>query len=109
MNGFKFLNTRRFSVLGFSLLSAYILSFLFEGQVLYGLLSVFETDILGYILISIVAHFFGLFTCGFFVKSYNTAKNAMMGCMALCLVATLPFFLRAFCFVGIGIVYRWIY
>ena len=35
MNRFKTLNARRLSVAGFSFLFAYILSFQFEGQVLY--------------------------------------------------------------------------
>lgn len=38
MNRFKTLNARRLSVAGFSFLFAYILSFQFEGQVLYSLL-----------------------------------------------------------------------
>ena len=65
----KFTNLRGFSVLGFSFLSAHILSFQFEGQVLYGLLSVFKTEAPSYILGAISAHCLGLFTCGFFVKS----------------------------------------
>ena len=37
MNRVKTLNTRRLSVAGFHFLFAYILSFQFEGQVLYSL------------------------------------------------------------------------
>jgi DNA-binding CsgD family transcriptional regulator/MFS family permease len=86
------LNGRRLSVAGFSFLFAYILSFQFEGQVLYSLLELCETDAYGYILAAIIAHFTGLFTCGLFVRSPVTAKSMMLGSMGVCLVATVPFF-----------------
>ena len=93
MNGLKSLNARRLSVAGFSSLFAYILSFQFEGQVLYSLLELRGTDASGYILTAIIAHFIGLFTCGLFVRSQATSKNMMLGGMGLCLAATAPFFL----------------
>lgn len=92
MNRFKTLNARRLSVAGFSFLFAYILSFQFEGQVLYSLLNLRGTDANPYIMTAIVAHFMGLFTCGLFVKSQTVAKNMMLGAMGLCLAATIPFF-----------------
>lgn len=92
MNGLKPFNSRRLSVAGFSFLFAYILSFQFEGQVLYSLLDLRGTDADRYILASIIAHFAGLFTCGLFVKFQATAKNMMLGGMGLCLAATVPFF-----------------
>jgi len=92
MNGHKFLNSRRLSVAGFSFLFAYILSFLFEGQVLYSLLDLRGTDADCYILAAIIAHFTGLFTSSLFVKSQAVAKNMMFGGMGLCLAATVPFF-----------------
>ena len=92
MNRFKTLNARRLSVAGFSFLFAYILSFQFEGQVLYSLLDLRGTDADRYILATIIAHFAGLFTCGLFVKSQAAAKSMMLGGMGLCLAATVPFF-----------------
>ena len=92
MNGSKTLNARRLSIAGFSFLFAYILSFQFEGQVLYSLLDLRGTDASGYILATIIAHFAGLFTCGLFVKFQMAAKNMMLGGMGLCLAATIPFF-----------------
>ena len=50
MNRHKYFNSRRLSIAGFSLLFAYILSFQFEGQVLYSLLDLRGTDASGYIL-----------------------------------------------------------
>lgn len=92
MNGFKTLNARRLSVAGFSFLFAYILSFQFEGQVLYSLLDLRGADASRYIMAAIIAHFAGLFTCGLFVRSQAAAKSMMLGGMGLCLVATVPFF-----------------
>jgi DNA-binding CsgD family transcriptional regulator/MFS family permease len=91
-NKWKPISTRRLSTAGFSFLFAYILSFQFEGQVLYSLLNMREIDTSGYIMAAIIAHFAGLSTCGFFVKSQTAAKNMIMGGMILCLVATIPFF-----------------
>ncbi|MGO4995363.1 LuxR C-terminal-related transcriptional regulator [Jeotgalibaca porci] len=92
MNRFKTLNARRLSVAGFSFHFAYILSFQFEGQVLYSLLDLRGTDADRYILAAIIAHFVGLFTCGLFVKSQAAAKSMMLGGMGLCLAASVPFF-----------------
>ena len=92
MNGLKSFNARRLSVAGFSFLFAYILSFQFEGQVLYSLLDLSGTDADRYILTAIIAHFAGLFTCGLYVKSQAAAKSMMLGGMGVCLVATVPFF-----------------
>lgn len=92
MNRFKTLNARRLSVAGFSFLFAYILSFQFEGQVLYSLLELRGTDADRYILAAIITHFAGLFTCGLFVKSQAAARSMMLGGMGLCLAASVPFF-----------------
>ena len=83
---------RNISVAAFSFLFAYLLSFLFEGQVLYSLLAHFGAQADSYILGAIVAHFAGLFSCGGFTKSPQMAKGIMVGGMLICLIATLPFF-----------------
>ena len=83
MNGYKPINARRISVAGFSFLFAYILSFQFEGQVLYSLLDLRGTDADRYILAAIIAHLAGLFTCGLFVKSQAAARSMMLGGMGV--------------------------
>lgn len=85
-------NHRTLSIAGFSLLFAYLLSFLFEGQVLYSLLEVYRANARGYIFAVISAHVIGLFSCGFFVKSPIASKRMLIGGMGLCSVATIPFF-----------------
>ncbi len=92
MNLHKSFKARRLSVAGFSLLFAYILSFPFEGQVLYSILDLREADSYGYILAAIITHFAGLFTCGLFVRSQKVAKSMMLGGMCACLTAAVPFF-----------------
>lgn len=92
MNGSKTVNARRLSIAAFSFSFAYVLSFLFEGSVLYSLLNLHETDPSGYILAAIIAHFTGLFTCRLFIRSQAAAKSMMLGCMGLCLVTAVLFF-----------------
>ncbi|NMB42566.1 MAG: LuxR family transcriptional regulator, partial [Clostridiales bacterium] len=92
MNGHKLLNPRRLSIAAFSFSFAYLLSFLFEGHVLYSLLEVHGVNVYAYILAAMITHFMGLLTCGLFVRSYKKAKIIMFSGMGLCLVATIPFF-----------------
>jgi len=92
MDRLKSFNARKLSVAGFSFLFAHILSFQFEGQVLYSLLDLHGTDAGSYILAAIIAHFAGLFTCGLFIKFRVAAKKMMIGGMSLCIAATIPFF-----------------
>ena len=92
MTAHNFLNSRRLSIAAFSFFFAYLLSFLFEGQVLYSLLDLHGTDAARYILDSMIAHFMGLITCGLFVRSRAAAKIMMLGSMGICLIITIPFF-----------------
>jgi DNA-binding CsgD family transcriptional regulator len=92
MNQLQIVNNRILSIMGFSLLFAYLLSFLFEGQVLYSILAYHDVHDSTYIVAAIVAHFLGLFSCGYFVKSPIAAKYTMLGSMGVCLIATLPFY-----------------
>jgi DNA-binding CsgD family transcriptional regulator/MFS family permease len=92
MNGHKLLNSRRLSVTAFSFSFAYLLSFLFEGQVMYSLLDLHGVNASTYILAGMIAHFVGLLTCGLFVRSWAAAKSMMLGGMGVCLAATVPFF-----------------
>ncbi|MDD4753477.1 MAG: LuxR C-terminal-related transcriptional regulator [Desulfitobacteriaceae bacterium] len=104
MSRLNVLNGRILSVAGFSFLFAYILSFLFEGQVLYSLLGLHEAEASGYILAAVVAHFAGLFSCGYLVKSPIAAKYTMLGGMGLCLIATIPFFFVSSTLWAIGLI-----
>lgn len=84
-------DNRTISVAALSCLFAYLLSFLFEGQVLYSTVNAFGAQSNSYILVAIVAHFAGLLSCGFFIKTPRMAKSAMVIGMAICLIATASF------------------
>ncbi len=83
---------RYLSVAGFSFLFAYLLSFLFEGQVLYGLLEQFGVKTSFYITAAIAAHFAGLFSGGFVVKNISAARTFMLLGMGISFLATIPFY-----------------
>lgn len=82
---------RAVTVAAFSCLLAYLLSFVFEGQVLYSTVEAYNTRSNTYIIVAIIAHFVGLFSCGFFIKTIIMSKYTMIIGMAVCLIATLPF------------------
>ena len=74
----KVWNRRLQSILAISLLSTYVLSFLFEGQILYGLLDMNGIPASGYSRLAMVAHLLGLFTSGFFIHSTLQARFVMV-------------------------------
>lgn len=88
----RLLNNRVISIAAFSFLFAYILSFLFEGQTLYSLIDSYGVQPNAYILSAIVAHFIGLFSCGYFIKTPQNSKLIVLIGIAVCLIATVPFF-----------------
>lgn len=92
------------SVAAFSCLFAYLLSFVFEGEVLYSTLGAYGAQSNIYILSAIVAHFAGLFSCGFFIKTPRMAKSAMFIVMAICLITTVPFLFAPTAFWLMGLV-----
>lgn len=92
MSGHNLFGPRRLSIVAFSFSFAYMLSFLFEGRVLYGLLEMHGVNVSAYIFAAMIAHFAGLLTCGLFVRSQSAAKSIMLSGMGVCLVATVPFF-----------------
>lgn len=83
---------RALAVAAFSFEFAWLLSFLFEGQVLYGLAEHFRVRPDAYVLTAILAHFFGLFSCGFFVRSPRAARNASLGGLLVCFLSALSFY-----------------
>lgn len=91
-------------VVAFSLPFAYLLSFLFEGRVLYGILDSFNVDFPNYIFVSIVMHFLGLLLCGWFIKSKITIERALFGSIILCFLTTLAYLFPPSVFWPIGLI-----
>ncbi len=85
---------RILSVLAFSFLFAYLLSFVFEGQVLYRLADYFKISATSSMFAAIFAHFIGLFCCGFFVKTMKRAQKTMLHGIEISFVCTIPFFFQ---------------
>jgi len=86
------LNSRAVSVAGFSLVFSYLLSFLFEGRVLYSVMEYHGAYEGRYVITAIIGHFTGLVSCGFFVRNMEQAKRTVLAGMAVCFVITVPFF-----------------
>ena len=83
---------RLLSVVAFSLLFSYLLSFLFEGQVLYGLMAHFGKQTPLVVTLAMISHCAGLFFCGFFLKMPGAIKRAALVYAGVCLLGSVPFF-----------------
>ncbi len=83
---------RRLSVIVFSLFFSWLLAFPFEGQVLYAISGIFDADAYSIILASMTAHFIGLFSIGFFIKSIKQIRFLMISSIIFCIVGSIPFF-----------------
>lgn len=91
----KNIKPRIISVLSFSFLFAYLLSFVFEGQVLYSLTDYYKISSTKFIFAAMIAHFVGLFGCGFFIKTHGHAKKIMLYGIGISFLGSLPFFFKA--------------
>jgi DNA-binding NarL/FixJ family response regulator len=86
------IKNRRFSVVAFSFLFAYILTFVFEGKVLYSCLDLFGINPQPYVLVAMFSLLAGFWVCAFLAKNYFVARRILSGCISLSIVSTLPFF-----------------
>jgi len=68
------LSERKLSVIVHSLFSAWMLAFIFEGQIFYSLAGSFDLDHTIKVFCGIAAVLTGLLICGFFVKTKKAAR-----------------------------------
>ncbi len=82
---------QKFSIASISLFAGWLLSFLFEGEVLNHLISASEADggLIGLMVIAV--HFAGLFSCGFLIKRTSSAKMVMLAGVLVCFAGSLIF------------------
>lgn len=80
------------SVFAFSLLFGYLLSFVFEGQVLYHVMRFFHVEAIPFVFTAIIAHLAGLLSSGIFFTPHIGAKKTMMTGIIAAAAATVPFF-----------------
>lgn len=88
---FAELSDRALSIAVFSFLFSWLLAFPFEGQVIYKLAADHSFDPQNIISASIIAHFFGLISSGFFIKNMKTAKKIMLFTIVFCAAGTFAF------------------
>ena len=86
---------KNLSVISFCLFSAWNLSFLFEGQVLYSIIESAQIDGTAPALVkaAVLTVFIGLFTSGFLVKKQVAAKVTMIISIFVCIAGSLIFYL----------------
>ncbi len=86
------LNERKLAIIVHSLFSGWMLSFLFEGQILYALSEMHDIDPDIMVFGGLAASFFGLLLNGFLVKTKKRAKRLFLYCYPLFILLSLPFF-----------------
>lgn len=87
------LSNKVLSTISFCLFSAWLLAFPFEGQVLQALAENTEIEGFQFTLRSLIAHFIGLFSSGFFIRKQVSAKLTMIIAIVVCIAGSLIFFL----------------
>lgn len=85
-------DNRSLSIIVFATFFAWMLSFPFEGQVLYAIADRYAFDPRALIFEAIAAHLVGLFGCGFFIKTMRAAKNLMLYSIVFCIASSTLFF-----------------
>ena len=100
----KVINDRRLSVIVHSLFSAWMLSFLFEGQIFYSLADAYKIDPAGTIFCAVAAMFAGLLLCGLFIKKKKAAKRLFLGSYLFFIAVFVIFFFPPSVFWTVGII-----
>ncbi len=98
------LGEKKLSVLFFSLFSAWMLSFVFEGQILFALTGAFHVDPTVMIFGGIAALMAGAFTCGFWIRTERAAKRLFLGSFLVLIAISLLFFFPPSVFWDIGMI-----
>lgn len=98
------LGERRLSIIALSLFSAWMLAFLFEGQILYSLTAAYDqlSDVL--VFGGIAALFAGAFSCGFVIKTKKGAKHLFLGSNIFFIVTSIVFFFPPSMFWTVGMI-----
>lgn len=99
----KIITQKNIFTLCFILYSSWLLSFPFEGQILYSYLLSAGIEPENYIFGAIIAHIVGLVSCGFVVKKQSTAKYAILISVLVCIIGSM-FFYTTFYFMWFSII-----
>ena len=96
------LNERNLAVLVNSLLSAWMLAFLFEGRIFYALAEVYQINPTGMVFGSVAAIFAGLLFCGLYIRTKRAAKRLFLYSNLYFIVVSAVFFFPPSVFWTIG-------
>ena len=89
------IQNRWISVIVYSLFGAWMLSFVYEGQILYALLGSYSFDAT-YLMFGVIFSIaLGMFLCGFIVKTQAKARKCMLVCTIAGLMGSMVFFFQA--------------
>lgn len=97
-------NCRRLSVIFYSLFSAWMLSFIFEGTILYSLADAYKIDPAGMVFCGVAAIFAGLLLCGLFIKTMKAAKRLFLCAYLFFIAVSVIFFFPPSVFWMVGII-----
>ena len=86
------LSERKLSVIVHSLFSAWMLAFLFEGQIFYSLAGSFNLDPAIMVFCGIAAVLIGLLVCGFFIKTKKAARCLFLYSYVIFIAVSAVFF-----------------
>lgn len=89
----SFLSQRQMTIVSFSLFSAWLLSFPFEGELFYALTENNQIQNTPFNLLMVFANFLGLFFSGFIIKKQAAAKATMLISLVACITGSLIFVL----------------
>jgi len=98
------MDERKLSIIVHSLFSAWMLAFLFEGQILYSLAGVYAVPPSGMVFGGIVAILAGLFLCGFVIKTKKAARQMFLWAYPFFVAASAVFFFPPSVFWYLGII-----
>lgn len=86
------MDERNLSVIVHSLFSAWMLSFLFEGQILYALAKLFNVDPYDMVFGGIASILVGAFSCGFLIRTKKAAKRLFLFSYLVFIITSAIFF-----------------
>lgn len=88
------LDERKLSVLVQAFFSAWMLAFLFEGQIIYSFSTLYRFDPTLLVAGNLVAHYVGMVSCGLFIKTKRAAKRLLIISYLIAIVVSILFFFK---------------
>ncbi len=89
-------NNRRMLIIIISLLGAWIISFPYEGQLLYTLAKNYGIESSGLLDISLAMQVVGLISGGIFIKTLKAARKIIICAIPVCILCTVTFFFPSY-------------